>query len=61
VLLEQAAQLHLLARLSGEIQAVPPAHARQAHDFLLKREFIDATFNYWARGTAKKSHPDALS
>jgi L-fuculose-phosphate aldolase len=60
VLLEQAAQLQLTARLSGHIQAVAPAHAQQAHDFLLKREFIDATFNYWARSTIKK-HPDALS
>jgi L-fuculose-phosphate aldolase len=60
VLLEQAAQLQLLARLAGSIQAVPAAQAQQAHDFLLKQAFIDATFNYWARSTAKK-HPDALA
>jgi L-fuculose-phosphate aldolase len=57
VLLEQAAQLQVLARVMGNIQAVPPAAARQAHDFLLKRDVIDATFNYWARNTARK-HPD---
>ena len=59
VLLEQAAQLHVLARSVGEIRTVQPELAHQAHDFLLKDSIIGATFNVWARRTARK-YPDAL-
>jgi L-fuculose-phosphate aldolase len=59
VLLEQAAQLHVLARSVGDIRAVHPDLARQAHDFLLKDSIVGATFNVWARRTARK-YPDAL-
>jgi L-fuculose-phosphate aldolase len=60
VLLEQAAQLHVLARSAGNIiRAVQPELARQAHDFLLKDSIVGATFNVWARRTARK-YPDAL-
>ena len=59
VLLEQAAQLHVQARSVGEIRAVRPDMAQQAHDFLLKDSIIGATVNYWARRAARK-YPDAL-
>lgn len=59
VLLEQAAQLQLLARPAGDIRQVPARLAREAHDFLLKDSIVAATFDYWARGAARK-HPEAL-
>lgn len=34
---------------AGTIQAVDPAHARGAHDFLLKPEIVDASFHHLAR------------
>jgi len=58
--MEQAAQLNVLARSAGEIRAVKPELARQAHDFLLKEKMVTGTFNYWARRTARK-YPEALT
>ncbi len=59
VLLEQAAQLQLLARSVGDIGAIPHELAQKAHDFLLKEFMVSGTFNYWARRVARK-YPDAL-
>jgi L-fuculose-phosphate aldolase len=59
VLLEQAAQLSVLARSIGEIRPVPAELAQVAHDFLLKESIVNGTFDYWARCTARK-HPEAL-
>ena len=60
VLFEQAAQLQLLAQSAGSIRPMAPEKAREAHDFLLKEGFINATFEYWARRVARK-YPDALA
>lgn len=59
VLMEQAAELQLLARPAGEIRKVPENLAREAHDFLLKDSIVAATFNYWARRAARK-YPEVL-
>jgi L-fuculose-phosphate aldolase len=59
VLLEQAAQLSVLAHSIGEIRPVPAELAQVAHDFLLKESIVNGTFDYWARCTARK-HPEAL-
>jgi L-fuculose-phosphate aldolase len=59
VLLEQAAQLTVLARSIGDIRSVRPELARAAHDFLLKDKVVSGTFDYWARCAARK-HPEAL-
>ena len=60
VLFEQAAQLQVLARVVGEIRAVPGHLAQEAHDFLLKKSIVNGTFDYWARRVARK-YPEALT
>jgi L-fuculose-phosphate aldolase len=60
VLLEQAAQLHVLARSIGTIRSVEPHLSQQAHDFLLKDKLVSSTFDYWARRMARK-YPEALA
>lgn len=59
VLLEQAAELQLLARPAGDILEVAQELAREAHDFLLKDAIVVPTFNYWTRRAARK-YPEAL-
>ena len=46
---ERAAKLQLLARSAGEIQAIDPERAREAHDYRLKPRTIGATFACYAR------------
>jgi L-fuculose-phosphate aldolase len=60
VLLEQAAQVQLLAQSIGAIRTLAPELAREAHDFLLKDSVVNATFAYWARQIVRK-HPETLS
>jgi len=60
VLLEQAAQLHMLARSVGTIRPVTADFARQAHDFLIKDSVVNATFDYWARRIGRK-YPETLA
>jgi L-fuculose-phosphate aldolase len=49
VMLERAARLQARAEAIGEIRPIDPAHGRDAHDFLLKPEIVQATFAYFAR------------
>jgi L-fuculose-phosphate aldolase len=49
VMLERAARLQARAEAIGEIRPIDPAHAKDAHDFLLKPEIVGATFAYFAR------------
>jgi L-fuculose-phosphate aldolase len=60
IFMERAAAMHLRARAVGPIQPIPPAHAREAHDFLLTPMVVNATFNYFARG-AVRAAPELLS
>ncbi len=46
---EHAARLQLLAAAAGEIQTIDPALAREAHDWLLNENRVQATFYYHAR------------
>ncbi|MDA0224777.1 MAG: aldolase, partial [Proteobacteria bacterium] len=47
--LERAARMQLRAAAAGTIKPVVPEHARGAHDFLLRREIVEASFHHMAR------------
>jgi len=49
VLLERAAKMQLLAMAAGEIKPIPPALAREAHDWISTPKRHGAAFNYYAR------------
>ncbi len=51
VYLERAARLQVRAQAFGPLTPVDPALAKEAHDYLLKRSIVQATFNYWSRQT----------
>ncbi len=47
--LERAARMQVRAMAAGTIRDVDPQHARDAHDFLLKPEIVEASFHHLAR------------
>lgn len=49
VYMERDARTLLLAKAAGNVTGVPPHMAKSAHDFMLGKPFIGATFNYFAR------------
>jgi len=49
IFIERAARLQLLAMAAGKIQPLPPEAGRQAHDYRLKPQSLNATFHYYAR------------
>jgi len=49
VYLERAARMQIRASAFGPLAAVPDELAREAHDYLLKRSIVGATFDYWCR------------
>lgn len=51
VYLERAARLQVRAQAFGPLTPVNPTLAKEAHDYLLKRSIVQATFNYWSRQT----------
>ncbi|WP_447982276.1 aldolase [Achromobacter kerstersii] len=51
VYLERAARLQVRAQAFGPLTPVDPTLAKEAHDYLLKRSIVQATFNYWSRQT----------
>jgi L-fuculose-phosphate aldolase len=51
VYLERAARLQVRAQAFGPLTPVDPVLAKEAHDYLLKRSIVQATFNYWSRQT----------
>ncbi len=59
VLLERAAKMQLLAMAAGEIKPIPPALAREAHDWILTPKRSQVGFSYYAR-RALRQHPDVL-
>jgi L-fuculose-phosphate aldolase len=59
VFIERAARMQVLARSIGEIKAINPEHAKEAHDYRLKAKAVGATFHYFARRVLKESQ-DAL-
>jgi L-fuculose-phosphate aldolase len=57
---EHAAKLQLLASSAGEIQAVDPVLAQEAHDWLLHENRVQATFYYHARKILQR-FPECLT
>ncbi len=57
VYMERAARMHLRAAAAGKIQPIPEELAREAHDYLLGRSLVNATFDYFARQVARH-YPD---
>ncbi|MGZ5039714.1 MAG: aldolase [Usitatibacter sp.] len=55
VFIERAARMQVLARAIGEIKAINPEHAKEAHDYRLKAKAVGATFHYFARRVLKQS------
>ena len=51
VYLERAARLQVRAQAFGPLTPVDPKLAKEAHDYLLKRSIVNATFDYWSRQT----------
>ena len=60
VSIERAAKLQLLARSAGEIKAIDPELAREAHDYRLKERAIGATFYYYARRALRQDRDAGL-
>lgn len=58
--LERCAGLQLRAMAAGNIRDLPPAVAREAHDYRLKSKPVQATFAYYARAAIRGGHADAL-
>lgn len=58
--MERAAKLQLMAEAVAPIKPLPPALAREAHDYRLKQRAVDATFHYFGR-RALKTDADALT
>ena len=56
---ERAARLHLLASAAGKIKEIPADLGKEAHDWLLGKKRVEATFAYYAR-RALREHPDCL-
>lgn len=57
VYMERAARMQLRASAAGQVQPVPGDLAREAHDYLLKRSIVNATFDYFARQVCRY-YPD---
>ncbi len=57
---ERAAEMQLAAMAAGEIQPLPPAAGKHAHDYRLKSAPLNATFQYYAR-RALQVAPELLS
>jgi L-fuculose-phosphate aldolase len=55
VTMERAARLHLMARSAGEIKAIDPEHAKQAHDYRHQEKHVNASFSYYARQVLRES------
>lgn len=59
VTMERAARLHLLARSAGEIKAIDPELAKEAHDYRHQAKHVNASFSYYARQVLREA-PECL-
>ena len=59
IFLERAARMQLLARAAGTMKPIPPELGREAHDFMLKPQIVEANFAYYAR-RALRADSDCL-
>jgi L-fuculose-phosphate aldolase len=60
IFLERAARMQLSARAVGPMKPIPAALGRDAHDFMLKRQIVEASFAYYAR-RALRGDADCLN
>ena len=51
--IERAAKLQLMAMAAGTIRDVKPECIREAHDYRLKKKYVDAVFCYYSRRVLK--------
>ena len=49
VTIERAAEMHLNARVAGQLQAIDPKLGREAHDWRHNPKMVSMTFEYFAR------------
>ena len=49
VTIEQAAEMHLLARAAGDMKSIDPKLGREAHDWRHNPKMVAMTFDYYAR------------
>jgi L-fuculose-phosphate aldolase len=59
ILIERAAKLQLLAMSAGKIHPLPPALAKEAHDWVSTAKRDKVNFAYYAR-QALKTNPDCI-
>ncbi|MBB2919469.1 aldolase [Cupriavidus alkaliphilus] len=57
MLIENAAQLQLIAESTGSVAELDPDLARESHDFLLRPEIVQASFAMFARRAVRASLP----
>ena len=57
VQMERTARLQIMALSAGTIHEIDPAHAREAHDWILQPARSDAGFSYLARQILKQIQP----
>ncbi|MEO8203012.1 MAG: aldolase [Betaproteobacteria bacterium] len=55
IFIERAAKLQLMASAAGTIREVKPECIREAHDYRLKKTYVDAVYCYYARRVLRKS------
>ncbi|MFF4777046.1 aldolase [Microtetraspora fusca] len=60
ILIERAARMQLLAMSAGTVRPLPPALAREAHDWTSTPRRNQANFAYYAR-RALRNHPDCVA
>ncbi|MBT6278089.1 MAG: aldolase, partial [Chromatiales bacterium] len=49
VTMERAAEMHLLARAAGDLNAIEPELGREAHDWRHNPRMVSMTFDYYGR------------
>ena len=59
VYMERGARTLLKAKAAGNVKCVKPDMARSAHDFMLGKPFVGASFNYFARRVIERV-PDCI-
>lgn len=57
--IEYAAKLQLMAQAAGTIQEIDPKRGKEAHDYRLKPQPLNASFHYYARSVLKHE-PECL-
>ena len=57
--IEYAAHLQLMAQAAGTIQEIDPKRGKEAHDYRLKPQPLNASFHYYARKVLR-DEPDCL-